>query len=122
MRESPAHETAVMGVVVSGHGARCWRCNHVVYSADEVARQEREAAGKLVRDGVRSGRELWLLRDVAGLGIDELARMFEVSAETLAAWEAADDSPPAEAAAMLIAYCARLDLPSAHGLRLVANR
>jgi DNA-binding transcriptional regulator YiaG len=122
MRDSPAHETAVMGVVVSGHGARCWRCNHVAYSADEVVRQEREAAGKLVRDGVRNGRELWLLRDVAGLAIEELAGMLEVSAETLARWEAACEPPPESAAAILIAYCAVLDLPSAQELKLVANR
>jgi DNA-binding XRE family transcriptional regulator len=75
------------GVELTARGEKCRECGEVVFSSDEVRRQERLVAAGLVERGIRTGRDFKYVRKVSGMRANELAALLGVRPETVSRWE-----------------------------------
>ena len=89
---------AIMGVELEALGQRCSSCGEVLYSGEEIQRQEALVADAIVARGIRSGEEFVHVRKVAGLAAADIARLFGVRPETVWRWEHDEHEIPRTAA------------------------
>ena len=75
------------GVEYTARGEKCRECGEILFSSDEVRRQERIVAAALVVRGIRTGRDFQYVRKIAGLRANELATLLGVRPETVSRWE-----------------------------------
>ncbi len=87
-----------LGVTIDARGERCRACGEILYDLTESKRQERVLAKELAARGVRTGTEFKLVRKAAGLRAVEVARMLDVTPETVSRWETGTVEVPRAAA------------------------
>lgn len=89
------------GVRLECRGEKCRECAEILFTSDEVCRQDRLIAAAVVERGIRDGADFRYVRKVAGLRGKELAALLDVQPETLSRWESGKARVPRTAAFIL---------------------
>jgi DNA-binding transcriptional regulator YiaG len=94
-------QVEISGVVFNGKvpTRQCLKCGHQYTHAVALARFELLVAEQLARRGIRTGEAFKFMRKTLALRAIDLARLLDVTAETISRWETRE--PEARAFALL---------------------
>jgi putative zinc finger/helix-turn-helix YgiT family protein len=75
------------GVSIEMKGEKCDSCDEILFDAEEMARMEEVRAYAFAERGIRHGDEFAFVRKQAGYRAVDLAKLLDVSPETISRWE-----------------------------------
>jgi DNA-binding transcriptional regulator YiaG len=95
----------LIGFAIEAIGERCSHCGEIVFSGDEVERQDELLDAAILGRGIRTSHEFRRMRKGAFLKATELAELFDVRPETVSRWESGALPIPRLAAFALAEIC-----------------
>jgi putative zinc finger/helix-turn-helix YgiT family protein len=66
---------------------KCVSCSETLFHLEEIGKFEREISGWLAKEGILSGEAFRFMRKTTGIRAKELARLLDLTPETLSRWE-----------------------------------